>query len=207
LIACSEPGVLALPRAATMVSLTFPREALGDVADCAGTPVPAANPALRLLAGYVEVLRREASGATQELQRLSVAHVYDLLALALAPARQGAEMANSAGVRAAYLAALRKDIAANLHTDISVDSVAARHKLSARHVQRLFEDSGTTFTEFVRAVRLERAREMLLSPRLRHKRISDVAFEVGFRDLSHFNRWFRARFGASPSDVRALDHH
>ncbi len=206
LIACSEPGILALPRAHAVVSLTFPREAMGplvrDVADYAGRPVPAASPALRLLAGYVEVLRREAAAAPPELQRLAVAHVYDLVALALGATRGAADIAEREGVRAAHLAAIQKDLVENVHTDISIEAVAARHRLSPRHVQRLFEESGTTFTEFVRDARLERARAMLASPRFRHKRVSDIAFEAGFRDLSHFNRWFRARFGASPSDLR-----
>jgi AraC-like DNA-binding protein len=206
LIACSEPGILALPRAGAVVSLTFPREAMGplarDVADCAGQPVPAASPALRLLAGYVEVLRREAAAASPELQRLAVAHVYDLMAFALGATRGAADTAERDGVRAARLAAIQKDIAESVDTDISIEAVAARHRLSPRHVQRLFEESGATFTEFVRDVRLERARAMLTGLRFRHKRISDIAFDVGFRDLSHFNRWFRARFGASPSDLR-----
>jgi AraC-like DNA-binding protein len=206
LIACSEPGILALPRSAAMVSLTFPREALSpfmrNLEDCAGTPVPAESAALKLLAGYVGVLRREAAAAPPELQRLVVAHVYDLLALALLPVREAAEMADRDGVRAAHLAAIRNDIVENLQAEISIQSVAARHKLSPRHVQRLFEECGTTFTEFVREARLERAREMLSSPRPQQKCISDIAFEVGFRDLSHFNRWFRARFGTTPSEMR-----
>lgn len=206
LIACSEPGVLALPRTGAMVSLTFPREALRplsrDLSDCAGKPVPAASPALRLLAGYVELLRRDGLCATPQLQALAVAHVYDLLALALGPLRETAEIAQRDGARAAHLAAIQNYIAEHLGADLEIETVAARHKLSPRHVQRLFEESGTTFTEFVREARLERARAMLVSPRFVEMRVSDIAFEVGFRDLSHFNRWFRARFGLSPSDLR-----
>jgi AraC-like DNA-binding protein len=33
--------------------------------------------------------------------------------------------------------------------------------------------------------------------------ISEIAFDVGFGDLSYFNRTFRRRFGAAPRDVRA----
>jgi AraC-like DNA-binding protein len=43
---------------------------------------------------------------------------------------------------------------------------------------------------------------MLVSPRFAYLRISDIALEVGFADLSWFNRQFRRRFGASPSDIR-----
>jgi AraC-like DNA-binding protein len=201
LIACDEPGMLALPRAGAMVSLTFPRTALGplvrDIEDCAGRPVPAAHPALLLLAGYVESFRR--LNAPPELQALAASHVYDLLTMALAPVPRAAERS---GVRAARLATIQDDIRENLHTELTIESVAARHRISTRYVQRLFEESGTTFTEFARDARLARARAMLLSPRFANKRISDIAFEAGFCDLSHFNRWFRARFGASPSDLR-----
>jgi AraC-like DNA-binding protein len=33
--------------------------------------------------------------------------------------------------------------------------------------------------------------------------IATIAFDVGFGDLSHFNRQFHRRFGATPTDVRA----
>ena len=90
LIACSEPGVLALPAPGAMVSLTFPREALplGEIMDFVGRPVPAASPALMLLSGYVDLLGRDDLVATPELRTLAVAHVYDLLALALIPTRE-----------------------------------------------------------------------------------------------------------------------
>jgi AraC-like DNA-binding protein len=32
--------------------------------------------------------------------------------------------------------------------------------------------------------------------------ISEIAFDVGFADLSHFNRAFRRRYGMTPSEVR-----
>jgi AraC-like DNA-binding protein len=34
------------------------------------------------------------------------------------------------------------------------------------------------------------------------KRISDIAFECGFNDLSYFNRSFRRRFGLTPTAAR-----
>jgi AraC-like DNA-binding protein len=43
---------------------------------------------------------------------------------------------------------------------------------------------------------------MLSDPRIADLTISAIAFGVGFGDLSYFNRTFRRRFGASPSDVR-----
>jgi AraC-like DNA-binding protein len=66
----------------------------------------------------------------------------------------------------------------------------------------LFESDGTTFTEFVREERLARAHRMLLSRRFDNKRIGEIAYEVGFNDLSYFHRIFRRRFGQSPGEAR-----
>ena len=44
---------------------------------------------------------------------------------------------------------------------------------------------------------------MLIDPRYADRGISAVAYEAGFGDLSYFNRTFRRRYGATPSDVRA----
>lgn len=43
---------------------------------------------------------------------------------------------------------------------------------------------------------------MLSDARFADRGISAVAYDVGFSDLSYFNRVFRRRFGATPSDVR-----
>src|SRR5262249_24998912 len=50
--------------------------------------------------------------------------------------------------------------------------------------------------------RLERALAMLTDPRHLHLAIIDIAFAVGFGDVSHFNRMFHKRFGETPSCVR-----
>jgi AraC-like DNA-binding protein len=43
---------------------------------------------------------------------------------------------------------------------------------------------------------------MLVDLRFGDRSISAVAYEAGFGDLSYFNRTFRRRYGATPSDVR-----
>jgi AraC-like DNA-binding protein len=207
LISCSDPGSSAFPSAAPMVSLAFPREALGpllrDGEDCAGRPVPANTPALAHLRRYIDILMDEEATVTPDLQKLAVMHVYDLLVLALGPTPEARHLAERRGLRAAHLSAIKKEIGDGAGGKISIETLAAAHRLSPRHVQRLFEEDGTSFTHFVREQRLLRAHRMLLSPRFQHLRITDIAFEVGFGDLSWFNRQFRARFGASPGEVRA----
>ena len=65
----------------------------------------------------------------------------------------------------------------------------------------MFQAEGETFSGFVLARRLDRAMQRLTDgadPRP----VGAIAFDVGFGDLSYFNRTFRRRFGLTPSQVR-----
>jgi AraC-like DNA-binding protein len=103
-------------------------------------------------------------------------------------------------MRAARLTAIKHDLA--LNPSLTLGSVAARQGISPRHVQRLFDTDGTTFTAYALALRLLHAHRMLTDPGFAAWTIGAVAYESGFGDLSHFNRSFRRRYGASPSHVR-----
>jgi AraC-like DNA-binding protein len=107
-------------------------------------------------------------------------------------------------VRAARLAAIKHDIVASLgDTDLSLTVLAARHRCTPRYVQRLFDDAGETFTDYVLSQRLARAHRMLSNPLRAGEKVASVAYDVGFNDLSHFNRAFRRRYGETPSEVRS----
>jgi AraC-like DNA-binding protein len=65
---------------------------------------------------------------------------------------------------------------------------------------KLFKKAtGLTFTDYVSRVRIEKAKNLLLNPNLR---VSEIAYEVGFQSLTHFNRVFRKLTGQSPSHYR-----
>ena len=166
--------------------------------------VPRDIEALQLLTRYVRLFDDQQSLATPELRGLVVTHVYDLVALALGATRDAVAIANGRGVRAARLHAIKTEILNSLSRDeLSLASLAARHRVTPRHVQTLFESDGTTFSRFLLDQRLARAHRMLSNPLLAVRTISAIAYEAGFGDLSHFNRAFRRRYGATPSDIRA----
>ena len=167
-------------------------------------PVPRDAEALQLLTRYLRLFDDQQSLATPELRSLVVNHVYDLVALALGPARDAAAIANARGVRAARLHAIKTEILNSLNRhELSLAGLAARHRVTPRHVQMLFESDGTTFSRFLLDQRLACAHRMLSNPLLAERTISTIAYEAGFGDLSHFNRVFRRRYGETPSDVRA----
>jgi AraC-like DNA-binding protein len=95
------------------------------------------------------------------------------------------------------------DINANLgDDDLSVVEVAIRHRVTPRYVHKLFENEGLTFSSFVLGQRLSRVHRILSDPHLADRNISSVAFDVGFGDLSYFNRTFRRRYAATPTEIR-----
>ena len=156
------------------------------------------------LVRYLEILQTEDSLETTDLQRLAVNHVYDLFALTLGATRDAAEIIKVRGLRAARLRLIKADIVENFgRGDLTVTAVAARHGVTPRYVQMLFELEGATFTKFLLGERLNHAHRMLTSPRFVNRTVGAIALDVGFNDLSYFNRTFRRRFGTTPSDVRA----
>jgi AraC-like DNA-binding protein len=84
--------------------------------------------------------------------------------------------------------------------DFSAQKLAAAAGLSERYVNELLYEAGASFTMRLLELRLRKAAELLALPNAR--RISDIAFDCGFNDLSYFNRCFRRRFGLTPSAAR-----
>lgn len=193
------------PFACRHLALIVPRKVLSPLLREKSTHfvqrVPPDNGAMQLLVGYLDALKDTAVPAGLE-QSVAI-HVQDLLAVTLGATRDGVEVARTRGVRAARLRTIQSEVIRDLDGSLSIGAVAARHRLTPRHVQRLFEDEGTTFTAFVREQRLLRARAMLVSPRFDQMQIGEIAFEVGFGDLSYFIREFTRRFAMSPGEARA----
>jgi len=209
LIDCNEPCTLIRLSAGDTLCIRMPRAALSEAApdlDAAvGRLIPADTDPLRLLMTYVRTLNESADMAFMpEASRLIVDHVRDLSALTLGAARASAWLSESGGLRAARLKAIKAYIGAHIGPrPIAIEDVAAHQRISARYVRKLFEADGASFTTYVTEQRLARAHALLIHPQRGRRPISDIAYAVGFGDLSYFNRTFRKRFDATPSEVRA----
>src|SRR5262249_9547799 len=145
---------------------------------------------------------------TPNLSRLVVTHIHDLIAVTVGATRDGQVIAEGRGVRAARLRAIMSDITANLSDyDLTPAAVASHQRVTTRYVHKLFEREGLTFSEFVPGQRLSRVYRMLSDPRCADRTISSLAFDGGFGDLSYFNRAFRRRYDATPTEIRQLATH
>jgi AraC-like DNA-binding protein len=88
----------------------------------------------------------------------------------------------------------------HLHRPLSRKDVARHLGVHPNHLSRLFADCAReTFSEFLQARRLERARLLLADPRLN---IAQVAHLSGFGSANYFTRLFRAHTGRTPTRVR-----
>jgi AraC-like DNA-binding protein len=117
--------------------------------------------------------------------------------------REARERAEQHSIRAARRAAILREIERrSADPDLSALTIARQLGITSRYVHLLLADTGKSFTHHVLERRLERAAALLRNPGWRHRKIADIAAEVGFADLSYFNRAFRRHFGATPSDIR-----
>ena len=191
------------------IMVTIPRRVLVPVTSRVDTMVmslvPGNSEALRLLSGYASMLLADTAAMSPALQALNATYVQDLVAMVLGATRDATEIAKGRGVRIARLKAIKADIDANLISrDLSLESLARRNGISVRYVRELFNDDGTSFTDYVLKMRLLRAYGVLCRPGSAQVKVSTIALDSGFGDLSHFNRAFRRYFSLTPTDARAL---
>jgi AraC-like DNA-binding protein len=165
-------------------------------------PISHRTEALRLLMTYLKSAFKESALAAPKLRDTVVTHIHDLVALAVGECAPLGESSASAVVAARHSAVLDHIATHFQDPGLNLEMVARCQGISPRYLQRLMTSSGSSFTERVNELRLQRAFELLTEPHTSTQRISDIALEVGFSDVSHFNRLFRARFGNSPRGVR-----
>lgn len=95
----------------------------------------------------------------------------------------------------------RKFIEQHSGEELSLSKVAKAVNINANHLSEKFKQvTGVNFVQYVAHSRFEKARDLLRNP---NRRISEIAFAVGFQSLSQFNRVFKRLARRSPSQYRA----
>lgn len=209
LLSGAETGATVHPSAQLGMSFALSRKIIAprvlDIDALLAQAIPEGSDALRLLIGYGKAIQESGPDLSAQASQLAATHIYDLVAAVLGATRDAYETAQSRGVRAARLRAIKDDIEAHLTSrDLNVDALAKRHGISPRYIRALFESEEMTFTDFILQARLSRAYKLLMSDGFALRTIGAIAAEVGFTESSYFNNSFRRRFGMTPSGVRAM---
>jgi two-component system response regulator YesN len=87
----------------------------------------------------------------------------------------------------------------------SLKEVAEHFHFSTGHLSRLIKkETGMTYPQYLNQIRLEAARMLLCKSDLD---IGKIAYEVGYQEVSHFNRVFKKTMGMNPTKYRKLSSH
>jgi len=90
---------------------------------------------------------------------------------------------------------------ANYSKDISVADAASWLDLHPAYVGQLFKkETGQTFISYLRGVRMEKAKELLLD--MREMSMEHIARCVGYENSRTFYKVFREQFGLTPGEYR-----
>jgi AraC-like DNA-binding protein len=105
-----------------------------------------------------------------------------------------------AGIEPPVISRAREYIARHYTEDLSLPQVARAVNTSTCYFCKLFKKhTGINFIDHVSRVRIEQAKILLRNPNLR---VSEIAYEVGFQSLTHFNRVFKRLEGRAPTLYR-----
>jgi AraC-like DNA-binding protein len=155
--------------------------------------------ALSLAMDYSDLLLGHPE-AVEEAGMAIAAHLLDLAAIGLGARGEFAAEAQRGGLRAVRLKAVLTILQRRFaEPDFSAQKLATEAGLSERYVNELLYEAGASFTARLNELRIRKAADLLAR---KPGRISDIAFECGFNDLSYFNRCFRRRFGLTPTAAR-----
>ena len=86
------------------------------------------------------------------------------------------------------------------NTDFSVEMLSAELGMSRVNLyKKLLSITGSTPSEFIRVIRLQRAGQLL---RQSGKTVSEIAYEVGFNNPRYFSKYFKELYGMMPSEYK-----
>ena len=185
---------LDLPRRSLTSHLGF--EPLGGISASNGTA------AGRLLHHIVTDALDGAERASPRAESYMQLAVYDLLGALFAPSDPGHGSRSTDKLFARVCGVMRERFA---DPDFGPFDVAVETGISLRYVQKLFTERGTTCTQFLYSLRMERAAQLLRRRSVLGKAqpLSEIAYACGYGDYTHFARNFRRRFGFSPGRLAA----
>ena len=100
-----------------------------------------------------------------------------------------------------FIAQVNQIITTNLEReDFDLNELCKALGMSASQLYRKLKAiTGKSTAIYIRFIRLEKAKDLLHTT---DKNVSEIAYEVGFKELAYFSRCFSEEYGISPSQIR-----
>ena len=158
-------------------------------------------PASSMLANYIESLQFYFNNPALVSDELLKLKLKELILLLAKTDNVQTILSLLNGLFTSFEIDFKEVIESNLYNDLSLEELAilSGHSLSTfkREFKRHYHDQPPA--KYIKNRRLLRAAELLKATSLR---ISDIAFDCGFKDLAHFSKSFQKKFGSPPSYFR-----
>lgn len=98
-----------------------------------------------------------------------------------------------------FLITINQWIAANMHSELCSEDLANYLNMTPRTLRRKLSEQGTCFRYIVKELRCEAAKKLITATQLS---IEDIAYSIGFSDVSNFRAAFKKWTGKTPSSFR-----
>ena len=126
--------------------------------------------------------------------------ILDLVASAYAPLARSCPHSSHAVARREQV---RGFIESHLHDPrLTPTSAAEALRMSPRYLHQIFNDDAETLARYILRRRLEECARLLVDAGHDGRTVTEIAFQYGFNDASHFGRVFRERYGVTPRQYR-----
>lgn len=201
----TRPYELAFEENFEQTVLILPAQALpqmhDDIERLSALTVSGKRDASRLLLKLADAACETAHGLQVEIQLLLAQTI--LQTLTAATSALCADHKRPVSMARYHMARIKSFVSTHLHDpDLNVDKIAAAAGISTSHLHRLFIAEQKGVMEWVWEQRLSACKRDIAEAGKAHFSISDIAFQWGYSDASHFSRAFRAQFGMSPREWR-----
>ncbi|WP_327315687.1 helix-turn-helix domain-containing protein [Streptomyces sp. NBC_01235] len=195
-----------------MTFFRIPRCYLGvsesDLDRVLGVPVRHGEGMGALVSDFLSALAAEAEFHRSPIGDRLARSAVDLLAvlvMELLQTEAGGETSGASKAGSEMLSRIRIFVEEHLmEPDLSPESIARAHHISVRYLHKLFQNDGTSVSQWVRQRRLDSCRRELGRTSNRGTTVAAVAHRWGFNSASHFSRTFRDAYGMSPSEWQAV---
>lgn len=210
LIDSSSPFQLVFPNYFECFSIKIPRERLRpllkDPRAATTKPIASRSPLCQAIKHYIHFLI-DIAGKPLGVDQLE-SYLDNLLRLiaVTTSAPADSKLVSHLSQLEKKISRIKRYILDNLEDpDLTPAKVANHFSISASYLHKLFAKEEQTFGNFLRGQRLEYAAKFLQNQLSYRHTITDLAYQLGFNDLSYFWRSFRERYGMTPRAFRKLD--
>jgi AraC family transcriptional regulator, positive regulator of tynA and feaB len=202
----TRPHRIYCPGSFSKLIISIPRKLMQDrlagVEHCTALHIKSEQGAGNVASQFIQSMAKEAGRVSPVTFDAISESSLDLFTLAVNSVRP--QNHNLSRSRSLSLFRIKEFIARNI-TDPLLDTAAieAGTGLTARYINELFHLEDMSLMRYVWDTRLTHCHKTLCNAEHFSYRVSEVALQWGFNDLSHFSRAFKKKFGVTPRDVRS----